>query len=416
MLLEQILSRDNLKAAYKQVKRNRGCAGVDGTTVDELRHVLWDSWAFIKADILNGTYIPSPVKRVEIPKPNGGSRSLGIPTTLDRLIQQAMNQELMKLYDEDFSESSFGYRPNRGAHEAIRQAQEYLNKGYEWVVEIDLQKFFDTVNHDCLMNILTEKIEDKRVLRLIRRYLQSGIQLGDVVKPNEQGTPQGGPLSPVLSNILLDILDKELEKRGHCFIRYADDICIFVRSRKAGARVLQSISKFLAKRLKLKVNSEKSRVSKPREIKLLGFGFYKYKGNYRIRVHRKSYEKVKSEIRKISHKNRQLSMDDRIKRLNWLIVGWVNYFKIADCKGYMSELDSWVRSKLRYCVWKTWKRVRTRIRELIRLGIEKSTAIVQGLTRLGGWRICHSPILQCTLTDKYWKDLGYIGFVAAYQK
>ena len=247
MLLEQILSRDNLKAAYKQVKRNRGCAGVDGTTVDELRHVLWDSWAFIKADILNGTYIPSPVKRVEIPKPNGGSRSLGIPTTLDRLIQQAMNQELMKLYDEDFSESSFGYRPNRGAHEAIRQAQEYLNKGYEWVVEIDLQKFFDTVNHDCLMNILTEKIEDKRVLRLIRRYLQSGIQLGDVVKPNEQGTPQGGPLSPVLSNILLDILDKELEKRGHCFIRYADDICIFVRSRKAGARVLQSISKFLAK-------------------------------------------------------------------------------------------------------------------------------------------------------------------------
>ena len=415
-MLEQILSRDNLSAAYKQVKRNRGCAGVDGITVDELRTVLWDSWAFIKADILDGTYIPSPVKRVEIPKPNGGKRSLGIPTVLDRLIQQATNQVLMKVYDEDFSESSFGYRPNRGAHKAIRQAQAYLNEGYAQVVEIDLQKFFDTVNHDRLMSILAEEIKDKRVLRLIRKYLQSGIQLGDVVKPNEQGTPQGGPLSPLLSNILLDVLDKELEKRGHRFIRYADDICIFVRSKKAGERVLRSISKFLASELKLKINSEKSGVSKAPRIKLLGFGFYKHRETYRIRVHQKSYDRVKDEIRKISCKSRSMSMEDRIRRLNWLITGWVNYFKIADCKSHMCELDSWVRCRLRNCVWKTWKRIRTRIKELIRLGIEKSEAVALGFTRLGGWRICHTPLVQKALPDKYWKDLGYVGFMATYQK
>jgi group II intron reverse transcriptase/maturase len=416
MLLEEILSRENMKAALKQVESNKGCAGIDGIKFDELRAVLHDSWVFIRAEILEGSYIPNPVKRVEIPKPNGGTRNLGIPTVLDRLIQQAISQQLSKRYDKDFSENSYGYRPNRSAKMAVLQAQKYLNEGYACAIEIDLEKFFDTVNHDHLMHVLSERIEDKRVLKLIRAYLKSGVQLGDIVKPNEQGTPQGGPLSPLLSNILLDKLDKELEKRGHRFVRYADDICIYVRSRKAGERVLKSVSGFLAMKLKLKVHEGKSGVRKPYQTKLLGFSFFAYKGTYRIRVHKDSYEKVKREIRAITRKSRSMNLEGRIGLLNWQIGGWVSYFKIAECKQAMSELDSWARSKLRYCIWKTWKRVRTRIRELVKLGADKLTAIRHGMTRLGGWRVCHSPILTTTLTNMHLKKLGYQGFMARYLK
>lgn len=417
MLLEAILSRDNMKMAYKQVKRNRGCAGIDDMEVDELQPMLMDSWMFIRAEILEGSYLPKPVKRVEIPKPSGGTRKLGIPTVLDRLIQQAISQQLVKICDAGFSENSYGYRPGRNAHMAVKQAQKFLNEGYAQVVEIDLAKFFDTVNHDYLMHVLGELIEDKRVLQLIRKYLQAGVQLGGIAKPNEQGTPQGGPISPILSNILLDKLDKELEKRGHRFVRYADDICIFVRSRRAGERVLKSIGKFLETKLKLTINAEKSGVKAPHRAKLLGFSFYALNGKpYRIRIHPESIKSVARKVREITTKTRSVKLEDRINRLNWLITGWVNYFKIADCKDIKSKLGSWSRSRLRYCIWKTWKRVRTRIRELIALGVEKSKAYQFGCTRLGGWRICHSPILTTTITKQYLEKLGYKGFEAVYLK
>ena len=417
MLLEDILSRENMKAAFRQVKRNKGCAGIDNIEIDELQPILRDSWVFIKAELLGGSYRPQPVKRVEIPKPAGGTRKLGIPTVLDRLIQQAIGQQLVELYDDSFSESSFGYRPSRGAHLAVRQAQTYINQGYKSIVEIDLAKFFDTVNHDYLMHVLSKRIKDKRVLKLIRRYLEAGVQLDDIVKPNEKGTPQGGPISPILSNILLDELDKELEKRGHRFVRYADDICIFVKSARAGKRVLESIGRFLAMKLKLTVNTEKSGVSVPHKVKLLGFGFYWSKGDCRIRIHQESIKNITNKVREITRKTRSEALESRINKLNWLIGGWVNYFKLADCKSAMSKLDSWCRSKLRYCIWKTWKRVRTRIRELVKLGVEKSKAFQFACTRLGGWRICHSPILMFTLTKKYLEDeLGYIGFESRYLK
>lgn len=417
MLLEDILSRDNMTAAFKQVKRNKGCAGVDGTRVDELQSVLKDSWMFIKSELLDGSYRPQPVMRVEIPKPNGGTRQLGIPTVLDRLIQQAMNQEISKIYDKDFSESSFAYRPGRGAHMATKQALKYINEGYTHVVEVDLAKFFDTVPHDYLMHVLSERIEDKRVLRLIRRYLQSGVLIDELVKPTERGTPQGGPLSPLLSNILLDELDKELEKRGHRFVRYADDVCIFVKSARAGKRVLESISKFLTTRLKLTVNQEKSRTSRPRKLKLLGFGFYVHKqGEYRLRIHQESLKSAKEEVRRITKKTWPVDMESRLSKLNQFITGWINYFKITDCRKRLEAMDEWCRSRLRYCIWKTWKRIRTRIRELIALGTEKSKAYQFGCTRRGGWRVSHSPILMTTLTKEYLRKLGYTGFTAVYLK
>ena len=418
MLLEDILSKENARAACKRVIQNKGCAGIDGMGIEELKPMLNETWAFLKAEILEGSYQPKPVKRVEIPKPGGGTRKLGIPTVLDRFIQQAISQLLTKRCDSKFSESSYGYRPNRRAQGAVMQAQKYLSEGYVHVVEIDIAKFFDAVQHDFLMHVLSEQIEDKRVLKLIRKYLQAGVQMGDIVKPNEQGTPQGGPISPILSNIVLDKLDKELEKRGHRFVRYADDICIFVRSERAGKRVLESIGKFLKVKLKLTVNAEKSGVKRPHQAKLLGFKFSRSKdGAYEIRIHQESIETVKRKVREITNKNKPMKLENRIKGLNRLIAGWMNYFKIADGKWDLGSLDSWCRSKLRYCIWVTWKLVRTRIRELKKLGMAHRDAVKCGCTRRGGWRVCHTFILCTTLTNRYMREkVGYIGFEEVYLK
>jgi RNA-directed DNA polymerase len=416
MLLEEILSRENMQAAYKQVMRNKGSAGVDGMTVDELRPYLLTNWALIKTAIETGTYKPKPVKRVEIPKPNGGVRQLGVPTVTDRLIQQAISQQLITLYDKGFSEFSYGFRPGKSAQMAIIQAQNYLNEGYTSIVEIDLEKFFDTVNQDRLMSTLSKSIDDKRVLLLIRRYLQSGIQINDTVESSTEGTPQGSPMSPVLSNIVLDELDKELESRGHKFVRYADDFCIFTKSERAGARVLSNVSRFLEKKLKLKVNQSKSKVSKPSNTKLLGYGFYQRKGIYRLRIHQASYKKIKQKVKAITRKTWPIKLEDRITTLKVVIRGWVEYFKYADCRIPLNALDSWLRRRLRYCIWETWKRIRTRIRMLLKLGATEENAHAWGHSRLGGWRICRSFILHTTLNNEYFHKLGYVGFAEAYSK
>jgi len=416
MLLEEILSRENLQVAYKQVMRNKGSAGVDGQTVENLQSYLWDNWANIKTEILAGTYRPFPVKRVEIPKPNGGRRLLGIPTVIDRLIQQAIGQQMSKQWNESFSEFSYGFRPGKSAHMAVKQAQTYLNEGYIWVVEIDLEKFFDTVNQDRLMCLLSRRIDDKRVLRLIRRFLQSGVQIGNTVEQTQEGTPQGSPMSPILSNIILDELDKELEKRGHKFVRYADDFCIFTKSKRAGERVMSSINSFLEKRLKLRVNLDKSRVSRPRVVKLLGYAFYWRKGMYRLRIHPTSYKKIKMKIKGITRKTWPIKFEDRIATLRIVIRGWVEYFKLSESLTPLENLDFWVRRRLRYCLWETWKTNRTKIRELRRLGASVENAFAWGNTRLGGWRICRSFILHTTLSNEYFAKRGYVGFVEVYSK
>lgn len=415
-LLEKILHKDNLNKAYKRVKENKGSHGVDGMKVDELLPFLKQHGLSLIKEIAMGKYKPQPVRRVEIPKPNGGIRLLGIPTVVDRFIQQAIAQVLTKVYDKDFSESSYGFRPGRDAHMAVKQAKEYMNQGYRWVVDIDLEKFFDKVNHDILMSILAKKIQDKMLLKLIRKYLQSGVMIGGLYSKTEKGTPQGGPLSPLLSNILLDELDKELEKRGHKFCRYADDCNVYVKSKRAGERVMKSLTKFLEKKLKLTVNKDKSAVDRPWKRKFLGFTFYINKGKVRIRPHNKSIERLKNKIREITNRNVGTSMEWRIKRLNLLAVGWVNYFKIADMKGKLREIDEWTRRRLRACLWKQWKKIKTKFANLKKFGIPVYKAWQYANTRKGYWRISKSPILSKTLTNQYWINQGLKTFSMQYSK
>jgi group II intron reverse transcriptase/maturase len=415
-LLEKILLRDNLNKAYKRVKENKGGYGVDGMKVEKLLPFLKQHGLSLIKEIAMGKYKPQPVRRVEIPKPNGGIRLLGIPTVVDRFIQQAIAQVLTKVYDKDFSESSYGFRPGRDAHMAVKQAKEYMNQGYRWVVDIDLEKFFDKVNHDILMSILAKKIQDKMVLKLIRKYLQSGVMIGGLYSKTEKGTPQGGPLSPLLSNILLDELDKELEKRGHKFCRYADDCNVYVKSKRAGERVMKSLTKFLEKKLKLTVNKDKSAVDRPWKRKFLGFTFYFNKGKVRIRAHNKSIERLKNKIREITNRNVGTSMEWRIKRLNLLAVGWVNYFKIADMKGKLREIDEWTRRRLRACLWKQWKKIKTKFANLKKFGIPVYKAWQYANTRKGYWRISKSPILSKTLTNQYWINQGLKTFSMQYSK
>jgi len=415
-LLGKILLRDNLNKAYKRVKKNKGSHGVDGMKVDELLPFLKQHGLSLIEEIAMGKYKPKPVRRVEMPKPNGGIRLLGIPTVVDRFIQQAIAQVLTSVYDKEFSESSFGFRPGRDAHMAVKQAKEYMNQGYRWVVDIDLEKFFDKVNHDILMAMLAKKIQDKMLLKLIRKYLQSGVMIGGLYSNTEKGTPQGGPLSPLLSNILLDELDKELEKRGHKFCRYADDCNIYVKSRRAGKRVMESITKFLEKKLKLTVNRDKSAVDRPWKRKFLGFTFYINKGKVRIRPHEKSIKRLKGKIKEVTNRNVGISMEWRIKRLNLLVVGWVNYFKIADMKGKLREIDEWTRRRLRACIWKQWKKVKTKFANLKKLGIPEYKAWQYANTRKGYWRISNSPILCKTLTNQYWTNQGLKTFSIQYSK
>lgn len=415
-LLEQILHRDNLNRAYKKVKKNKGSHGIDGMQVDELLPFLKQHGEALIEEIAMEKYKPQPVRRVEIPKPNGGVRLLGIPTVVDRFIQQAIAQVLIKVYDKEFSKNSYGFRPGRNAHMAVKKAKEYINEGYTWVVDIDLEKFFDRVNHDVLMSILAKKIKDKRVLRLIRKYLESGVMIGGLYTKTEKGTPQGGPISPLLSNILLDILDKELEARGHKFVRYADDCNIYVKSQRAGERVMKSITKFLEKRLKLKVNKEKSAVDRPWKRKFLGFSFY-FKGDeVGIRPHEKSIKRLKDKIREITNRNIGISMEIRIERLNSLVVGWVNYFKIANMKAKLKEIDKWTRRRLRACLWKQWKKIKTKFKNLKTLGIPEYKAWQYANTRKGYWRISNSPILSKTLNNQYWLNQGLKTLSMQYRK
>jgi RNA-directed DNA polymerase len=414
-VLEAILSRDNMKKALKRLKTNNGAPGVDGMTACKLQVYLETHWSSIKAAILSGTYRPTAVRQVMIKKAGGGERQLGIPTTLDRLIQQAISQRLNLIYDDGFSENSYGFRPGRNAHQAVERAKEYLNEGNNVVVELDLEKFFDKVNHDKLMYILSQRISDKPLLRLIRSYLTSGIMIGGIVSQRTEGTPQGSPLSPLLSNILLDKLDKELEQRGHKFVRYADDCSIYVGSMKAAERVKASITKYIETKLKLKVNETKTKISKATDSTLLGFSFYADKDGYQIRIAKKSFKRIREKVREATSRRKPHSLKYRLEELSPKIRGWVNYFKIAKAKAQMQRLDEWTRTRLRICVWKLWKRPRTKIRELINLGVAHSKAICYGLTRLKYCRVAHSPILYTTLTNEYLQKQGYVSFTSVYQ-
>lgn len=407
-LLEEILDSENMNLAYKRVKANKGSHGVDGMKVDELLPYLIKHGKEIKQSILEGKYTPQPVRRVEIPKPDGGVRLLGIPTVLDRMIQQAIAQVLNRIFDPSFSKSSYGFRPGKGAHQAIMAAREHIKQGNNWVVDIDLEKFFDRVNHDKLMSLVARKVRDKRVLKLIRKYLESGIMLNGVKVKNEEGTPQGGPLSPLLANIMLDELDKELERRGHKFCRYADDCNIYVKSKKAGQRVMESVTRYIEQELKLKVNKNKSAVDRPSKRKFLGFSFYIKGGEVRNFIHKKPIERFKDKVRAITSRSNGRSMEWRKEKLNQLITGWVNYFKIADMKNTARELDGWIRRRLRMCYWKQWKKIKTKHDNLVRLGINDVKAWEYANTRKGYWRISNSQILATSITNEYLEKEGFL--------
>ncbi|QPW61395.1 group II intron reverse transcriptase/maturase [Clostridium botulinum] len=414
-LLEKVLARENMLKAMKRVVANRGSHGIDGMRVDELRGFIIKNWLTIKQKLLEGRYKPSPVRRVEIPKPDGGIRLLGIPTVLDRLIQQALAQELNKIYDPTFSDNSYGFRPNKSAKQAILKSRQYINEGHKGVVDIDLEKFFDKVNHDILMERLSRRIKDKRVLKLIRNYLKSGIMINGLKVKSDKGTPQGGPLSPILANIMLDEVDKELEKRGHRFCRFADDCNIYVKSKKAGLRVMASIRKILEGLLKLKVNENKSAVDFVTRRKFLGFSFYFAKGGANIRIHEKSYKRFTNKIRKLTNRNKGISMEYRVYMINQLTIGWINYFGIAKANAKIQKIDSWIRRRLRSCIWKQWKKVKTRGRNLIKLGLPTYKAWEYANTRKGYWRISKSPILDTILNNKYIENLGYRSISKRYQ-
>ena len=405
-LLEKVLDRENLNLAYKRVKKNGGSHGVDGMKVDELLPYLKQHGENLKQSLLDGKYRPQPVLRVEIPKPDGGIRLLGIPTAVDRMIQQALSQVLSPIFEIEFSNYSYGFRPGRNAHQALKQAEQYINEGYKVVVDLDLEKFFDRVNHDKLMYLLAKRIDDKRILKLIRAYLESGVMLGGLVSPTREGTPQGGPLSPLLSNVMLHELDKELERRGHRFCRYADDCNIYVKSKKSGNRVMGSVSQFIEKRLKLKVNRDKSAVDYPTNRKFLGFSFYCIDGVTRIRVHPKSLKRLKARLKELTGRSIAISMEARVNKLNQTIQGWVNYYKLADMHTHCQKTDEWLRRRLRMCYWNQWKKIGTRLDNLIRLGINRSKAWEYANTRKGYWHIANSPILARTLTNDHFRFAG----------
>jgi RNA-directed DNA polymerase len=414
-LLERVLERGNLQKALKRVERNRGAGGVDGMKAQELRAYLREHWPVVRERLLEGTYKPSPVRRVEIPKPGGGVRQLGIPTVLDRFLQQGLLQVLTPLFDPEFSGSSYGFRPGRRGHDAVRAARSYIREGYRWVVDLDLEKFFDRVNHDRLMAAVARKVKDRRVLRLMRRYLGSGVMVDGVVVETVEGTPQGGPLSPLLSNIYLDELDKELEKRGHKFCRYADDCNIYVRSKRAAERVMASVSGFITGRLKLRVNEAKSALDRPWKRKFLGFSFLAGK-EAKIRLAKQTLARVKAKLRELTGRSRSQSMEERIGRLNGYIGGWVAYFALVETPSMLERLDKWLRHRLRACVWRQWKRVRTRYHKLRGLGLPEGVVGFMANTRKGTWRIAASPPLQQGLDKAYWERQGLVSLQERYHQ
>ena len=387
---------------------------MDGMGVGELRSYLKDHWAEIREALESERYRPSPVKRVEIPKPGGGKRRLGIPTVLDRFLQQAIAQVLMPLFEPHFSPHSYGFRPGRSAHDAVRQAQTHMQEGYDWVVDIDLESYFNRVNHDMLMARVARVMKDKRVLKLIRKYLQSGVMIHGVVVKTEEGTPQGGPLSPLLSNILLDDLDKELEKRGHRFVRYADDCNIYVRSRRAGERVMGSMGKFLEQKLKLKINRKKSKVDRAQQVKFLGFSFHKRKGRVLIRIASESVARLREKLRWLTRKTRSERLEEIVKEINQLLIGWLNYFRLADTPSILKDLGGWLRRRLRQLVWKRWKRGITRYRELVSLGVSRDRTAL-GAGGKSPWYMAKSPVVHEALNNTYWQSLGLISLRERYR-
>ena len=407
-LLEKILNDNNLYNAYKQVYKNKGTSGIDGVTVEELGVYMYKHKEEIKEQIRNLKYKPSPVRRVEIPKENGKMRKLGIPTVVDRLIQQAIVQVLTPIFETQFSETSYGFRPGRCCEQAIVKALEYFNDGYDWIVDIDLQAFFDNVNQDKLIGIIRRTIKDGRVVSLIRKYLVSGVMVNGVLQPTKVGTPQGGNLSPLLSNIMLNELDKELEKRGLRFVRYADDCLIMVRSEKAANHVMESVTRYIEKKLGLKVNVEKSKVARPNNIKYLGFGFYNKKGTWRPKPHLKSLQKFEIKLKDITSRSNAMSISDKIVKLNQVIRGWINYFKIADMKSSMDKIGEHLRHRLRMCIWKYWKKPRTKYKALRKLGISEYNSYMVANTRRGYYWVASTVVMHMAISNERLKQKGLV--------
>jgi RNA-directed DNA polymerase len=402
---EAVFTRENLQTALKRVESNKGAAGIDGMEVQELSGFLKEHWLEVCDALESGTYRPSPVWRVEIPKPDGGVRQLGIPTVIDRLIQQAIAQVLTPKFEVVFSAHSYGFRPGRSAHQAVQQAQAYIAEGYEWVVDIDIEKFFDRVNHDMLMARVARVVKDKRMLKLIRAYLESGVMVNGVVMETEEGTPQGGPLSPLLSNIMLDDLDKELEKRGHKFVRYADDCNIYVRTLRAGERVLEGVKQFLEKKLKLKANQKKSKVEKATKAKFLGFSFWKRKREVYVRIANRTKERFMEKMRNLTRRTRSGKLEDILWDVNQYTRGWMAYFRLATTPSVYQELDEWTRRRLRQLLWKRWKHGTTRYRELVRLGVPNERAAL-GALGTSPWHMSLSPVIHEALSNTFWRNSG----------
>ena len=407
-LWEDFLSRDNLARALRRVERNGGAPGPDGMTVAALRPHLKTAWPEIRQTLDAGTYRPAPVRRVTIPKPGGGVRELGVPTVLDRLLQQALSQVLTPLFEPSFSDRSYGFRPGRSAHQAVNAARRAIEAGEAWVVDVDLDRFFDRVSHDALMARVARRVGDRRMLKLIRRYLDAGVMVSGVKVATVEGTPQGSPLSPLLANIMLDDLDHELERRGHTFVRYADDLRVYVASERAATRVLDGVTVFVERRLKLRVNRTKSGVARATRRGLLGFGFFKGNGQVKVRLDRKAKHRLKARLRRLTSRRWRVAMAVRLAALNRFLGGWSAYFALAETPSVFAEFDEWLRRRLRQVRWKEWKRFAARRRNLRALGIPDWQARQWAASRKGYWRLSGSPVLQRALPISYWADLGLV--------
>lgn len=409
-LLERILSRDNLNLAYKQVKRNKGAHGVDGMEVEHLLQYLKDNGEELVKSILGGKYRPNPVRRVEIPKDNGKVRMLGVPTAVDRMVQQAISQKLSPIFEPQFCETSYGFRPKRSAHDALRKCREYANQGYTYVVDMDLEKFFDTVNQSKMIEILSRTIKDGRIISLIHKYLTAGAVNRGRFEKTEIGLVQGGNVSPLCSNIMLNELDRELERRGIRFVRYADDMLLFAKTKRSAQRIYEHILPFIEGKLLLRVNREKTVVAYIGKIKFLGYGFYPSKGGIRFRAHAKSISKMKAKVKELTARSNALGYERLKLKLKQFVTGWVNYFKLADMKTMLQTTDEWLRRRIRMYIWKRWKKIRTRYAMLRKLGLDHNTAFKFACTRKGYWRIANSQILNCTVTNARLKQAGYTFF------
>ena len=416
-LLDKILNQENLNKAYKKVVSNKGVAGVDGITVDEVAEYIKEHKEEIISKIKERKYKPQPVKRVQIPKENGKMRNLGIPTVIDRIIQQAMVQVLSPIFEEQFNDNSFGFRPGRSCEQAVLKTLEYLNDGYDWIVDIDLEKFFDTVNQDRLITIIRRTIKDGDVVSLISKYLKAGVMDKGIIKPTKVRTPQGGNLSPLLSNIMLNELDKELTARRLNFVRYADDCIILVKSEKAANRVLNSITRFIEKKLGLKVNAEKSKVTRPTQTKYLGFSFWTTKGKkWKPKPHIKSYQKLKRKLKQLTDRSWSISLDNRIKQINYVVRGWVNYFRIANMRQSIIDIDKHLRTRIRVIIWKQWKKITRREKALIQLGVEPTLAHNVACTRKGYYQICKTTYVQFAINIERLRKRGLVFLLDQYSK